>query len=71
VREQMTHILRCLRGGEYVAFDKLFDVESGVAKLVVTFIAILELAKEYLVEIQQSETLGSIYVRTSRSVTAE
>src|SRR3989338_8397239 len=29
VREQMAHILRCLRGGEYVAFDKLFDVESG------------------------------------------
>ena len=71
VREQMTHVLRCLRGGEYVAFDKLFDLESGVAKLVVTFIAILELAKEYLVEIQQSETLGSIYVRTSRAITAE
>ncbi len=71
VREQMAHVLRCLRGGEYVAFDKLFDVENGVAKLVVTFIAILELAKEYLVEIQQSETLGSIYVRTSRAITAE
>ncbi len=71
VREQMTHVLRCLQGGEYVAFDQLFDVEGGVAKLVVTFIAILELAKEYLVEIQQSETLGSIYVRTSRAVTAE
>lgn len=71
VREQMAHVLRCLRGGEYVAFDKLFDAENGVAKLVVTFIAILELAKEYLVEIQQSETLGSIYVRTSRAITAE
>src|SRR3990172_2815543 len=68
VREQMAHILRCLRGGEYVAFDRLFDVESGVAKLVVTFIAILELAKEYLVEIQQSETFGSIYVRTNRAI---
>lgn len=71
VREQMTHILRCLQGGEFVEFGKLFDVESGVPKLVVTFIAILELAKEYLVEIQQSETLGSIYVRTSRAITAE
>ncbi|HEU0219422.1 MAG TPA: segregation/condensation protein A [Gallionella sp.] len=71
VREQMAHVLRCLQGGEYVAFDKLFDTEGGVAKLVVTFIAILELAKEYLVEIQQSETLGSIYVRTSRAITAE
>jgi segregation and condensation protein A len=71
VREQMTHILRCLQGGEFVEFGKLFDVEGGVQKLVVTFIAILELAKEYLVELQQSETLGSIYVRTSRAIAAE
>jgi segregation and condensation protein A len=71
VREQMTHILRSLQGGEFIEFDKLFDVEGGVQKLVVTFIAILELAKEYLVEIQQSETLGNIYVRTSRAITAE
>ncbi len=70
VREQMTHVLRCLQGGEFVPFEKLFDVESGAPKLVVTFIAILELAKEYLVEIQQSEAMGSIYVRTSRAITA-
>jgi segregation and condensation protein A len=71
VREQMTHVLRCLKGGEYVAFEQLFDMEGGVPKLIVTFIAILELAKEYLLEIQQSETMGSIYVRTSRAITAE
>jgi segregation and condensation protein A len=71
VREQMTHILRCLQGGEYVMFDRLFDVEGGVAKLVVTFIAVLELAKEYLVEIQQNETMGNIYVRASRAINAE
>jgi segregation and condensation protein A len=71
VREQMTHILRCLNGGEYVPFEQLFDVESGVPKLVVTFIAILELAKEFLVEIQQSDTYGSIYVRTNRVIVAE
>jgi len=71
VREQMTHILRSLQGGEYVVFDNLFDAQGGVAKLVVTFMAILELAKEYLVEIQQNETLGSIYVRSSRAITSE
>jgi len=71
VREQMAHVLRCLQSGEYVEFDKLFDLDGGAPKLIVTFIAILELAKEYLVEIQQSETMGSIYVRTSRTVTAE
>jgi segregation and condensation protein A len=71
VREQMTHVLRCLQGGEYIPFDQLFEPDGGLPKLVVTFIAVLELAKEYLVEIQQSETLGSIYVRTSRAITAE
>ena len=71
VREQMTHVLRCLKDGEYVAFEQLFDMEGGVPKLVVTFIAILELAKEYLLEIQQSETMGSIYVRTSRTITIQ
>ena len=71
VREQMAHILRCLQGGEYVAFDSLFDIEGGLPKLVVTFIAMLELAKEYLLEIQQVETFGSIYVRNSRAIRAE
>jgi segregation and condensation protein A len=67
----MTHILRCLQSGEYVAFENLFDVQSGVPKLIVTFIAMLELAKEYLVEIQQTETLGNIYVRANRAITSE
>ena len=68
VREQMAHILRCLQGGEYVPFDTLFDLEGGLPKLVVTFIAMLELAKEYLLEIQQVETFGSIYVRNNRAI---
>lgn len=71
VREQMAHILRCLQGGEYVAFDTLFDPEGGLTKLVVTFIAMLELAKEYLLEIQQNTSFGSIYVRSSRAISAE
>jgi segregation and condensation protein A len=70
VREQMAHILRCLRGGEYVVFDTLFDPDEGLPKLVVTFIAMLELAKEYLLEIQQSETFGVIYVRSSPAISA-
>jgi segregation and condensation protein A len=71
VREQMTHVLRCLQSGEYVEFGDLFEADSGLPKLVVTFIAVLELAKEYLVEIQQSEIFGNIYVRANRSITAE
>ncbi len=70
VREQMTRVLRQLRHGEFEVFENLFDVSGGTPQLVVTFIAILELAKEALVEITQSETLGNIYVRASRSITA-
>jgi segregation and condensation protein A len=64
VREQMAHILRCLKGGEFVLFDTLFDPDDGVTRLVVTFIAMLELAREYMLEIQQSEIFGAIYVRS-------
>ncbi len=63
VREQMIHILQCLNGDDYVAFEQLFELDDGIPKLVVTFIAILELAKEYLLEIQQRESFGQIYVR--------
>jgi segregation and condensation protein A len=71
VREQMTHVLRQLRHGEFEAFENLFEASGNVALLVVTFIAILELAKETLVEITQTESLGKIYVRASRSLNAE
>ncbi|HEU0186645.1 MAG TPA: segregation/condensation protein A, partial [Gallionellaceae bacterium] len=67
VREQMTKVLRHLRDREFVEFEELFDMSGGIPQLVVTFIAILELAKETLVEITQTETLGKIYVRTSNS----
>ena len=71
VREQMTRVLRQLRHGEFEAFENLFEASGGIAPLVVAFIAILELAKETLVEISQAETLGNIYVRASRSLTVE
>lgn len=71
VREQMTRVLRQLRHGEFEAFENLFQRSAGIASLVVIFIAILELAKETLVEITQTEIMGNIYVRASRSLTAE
>jgi len=71
VREQMTQVLSLLRHGEFEPFANLFDMKGGIASLVVTFIAILELAKETLVEIMQTETLGCIYVRASRSLISE
>jgi segregation and condensation protein A len=71
VREQMTKVLRQLRNTDFVSFESLFESDATIPMLVVTFIAILELAKESLVEITQTETLGNIYVRTCRAITAE
>ncbi len=71
VREQMTKVLRQLRNADFIAFESLFETDASIPLLVVTFIAILELAKENLVEITQTESLGNIYVRTSRAITAE
>ena len=71
VREQMTKVLRQLRDTDFVPFESLFEENSSIPLLVVTFIAILELAKESLVEITQTESLGNIYVRTCRAITAE
>lgn len=71
VREEMTRLIRRLKHGEFEAFEDLFEANQGIPQLVVTFIAVLELAKESLVEITQTETLGKIYVRTSNTVNAE
>ncbi len=65
VREYMGSILRRLQGRGYVVFDDLFDTATGVASLVVSFLAILELAREKLVEITQSEALAPIYVKSA------
>ena len=44
-------------------FSELFDPARGVATLVVTFLALLELAREALLDITQSESFAPIYVR--------
>jgi segregation and condensation protein A len=67
VREYMGSILRRLRGRGYVVFEDLFDTATGVASLVVSFLAILELAREKLVEITQSEALAPIYVKSAET----
>lgn len=65
VREHMSLILRHLSGGNFVAFERLFEANVGIPHLVVNFLAMLELAREKLVEIVQSEPLAPIYVRLS------
>jgi segregation and condensation protein A len=63
VREHMSIVLRHLQGRKFVEFEKLFDASKGAPVLVVTFIAMLELAKETLIEITQAEAFAPIYVR--------
>ncbi|AVR97612.1 segregation/condensation protein A [Pseudoduganella armeniaca] len=67
VREHMTMILRRLQSQRFVEFADLFDVAGGVPVLVVNFVAMLELAKETLIEITQAEPFAPIYVRLAYS----
>lgn len=67
VREHMTQILRKLQNAKFIEFQDLFDPARGVPVVVVNFIALLELAKETLIEITQAEAFAPIYVRLSYS----
>ncbi|MCY1273769.1 Segregation and condensation protein A [compost metagenome] len=62
-RERMTEILERLKGAGFVPFIQLFRVEEGRLGVVVTFMAILELIKEQLVELVQNEAFAPIHVR--------
>ena len=63
VREHMSLVLRRLQGRRFVEFHDLFDTTRGMPVLVVTFIAMLELSREHLVEVTQAEAFAPIYVR--------
>jgi segregation and condensation protein A len=63
VREHMSIVLRRLAGERFVEFHELFEASRGVPVLVVTFIAMLELSREHLLEITQAEAFAPIYVR--------
>ena len=63
VREHMSIVLRHLQGRKFVEFGELFDTTRGPQVMVVTFIAMLELAKETLIELTQAEAFAPIYVR--------
>ncbi|MDO1528648.1 ScpA family protein [Fulvimonas sp. R45] len=63
VRQRMGELLSRLDGSAFSRLESLFDVSEGRLGVVVTFLAMLELAKEMLVEIVQEEPLAPIYVR--------
>jgi segregation and condensation protein A len=63
VRAQMSRIMRELGGKGFVSFEDLFKPEEGVAMVVVTFLAILEMARESLLDIQQTSPFEPVYIK--------
>jgi len=63
VREHMSLVLKKLQGRRFALFEDLFETSRGVPVVVVTFIALLELAREHLLEVTQAEAFAPIYVR--------
>lgn len=67
MRVRMSEILEALKGGHFVAFSALFKPEEGRAGVVVTFLAMLELVKEALIDLVQNQTFGSIHIKAKQS----
>jgi segregation and condensation protein A len=65
VRERMSIVLSRLQAERFTEFSSLFTVEEGRMGVVVTFLAVLELAKEALIELVQGEPFSPIHVRSA------
>jgi segregation and condensation protein A len=63
LRERMTEVLEKLSRGEFMPFVSLFKIEEGRLGVVVTFMSILELVKEGLIDLVQTESFGPIHLR--------
>jgi segregation and condensation protein A len=63
VRAHMSRIMKALAPGTFVEFSQLFEPERGVPVLVVSFLALLELAREALIEMSQKSPFDPIYVK--------
>jgi segregation and condensation protein A len=67
VRARMTDVLAAVEGGGFVDFGRLFKPEEGRMGVTVTFIAILELVREGLLDLVQTEPYGPLHVRAAQS----
>jgi segregation and condensation protein A len=63
VRERMTRIIDRLRTESYIEFPNLFTIEEGRMGVVVTFLALMELSRERLVDLLQHKPFGQIYIK--------
>jgi len=68
VRERMTKVLGTINADSFTEFTSLFTIEEGRMGVVVSLLAILELVKESLLELVQSEPFGPIYVKAKQNV---
>lgn len=74
VRERMSNVLAALKSDTFTEFTSLFNIEEGRRGVVVTFMAVLELLKESLIDLVQAEAFAPIYVKAaaaSQSAQAE
>ena len=67
VRERMSAVLDCIGEKDFTPFGKLFTVEEGRMGVVVSLLAVLELIKESLIELVQSEPFAPIYIKAAGS----
>jgi segregation and condensation protein A len=63
VRERMSRIMSALRDNPYMEFQHLFDPEEGRPGVIVSFLALMELTREQLVDIVQNKPFGKIYIK--------
>lgn len=63
IREKMGHVLAVVSADGFTDFVSLFRVEEGRMGIIVTFMAVMELTKESLIELVQSEAYAPIHVR--------
>ncbi len=67
IRERMSSILAALENEKYVEFTSLFAVDEGRRGVIVTFLAVLELVREMLIDLVQAKPMGPIHVRAQTS----
>ncbi len=68
VRQRMSEVLSRVKAGSFTLFADLFDAEEGRMGVAVTFLACLELLKESVIEVVQSDEYAPLHVRAASSV---
>ncbi|MDH3587266.1 MAG: segregation/condensation protein A [Gammaproteobacteria bacterium] len=68
VRQRMSEVLSRVKAGTFTGFADLFDPEEGRMGVAVTFLALLELLRESLIEVVQSDEFAPLHVRAASTV---